>query len=162
MTVYSKSDFETRILKDSLPNAVKVALRDAVDSAAGAVADVEVVAATNVITAAESGTTFVLSSATEFVSTLPAPAAGLNYKFIVGAAPSGASYTVVTASNATIIQGLVVVNGATVAGANEDTITFADGAAAVGDWVEVISDGTNWYVSGQGAGAGAITLTDAA
>lgn len=121
----------------------------------------EDVTATNVITAAESGTTFFLNSATEFVSTLPAPAAGLRYKFIVKAAPSGASYTVVTNASANVIQGLVVVNGATVAGADEDTITFADTAAAVGDWAEVVSDGTNWYVSGQGGAAGAITLTQA-
>ena len=53
----------------------------------------EVVTATNVITAAESGTTFFLSSATEFVSTLPAPALGLNFTFIVAAAPASASYT---------------------------------------------------------------------
>src|SRR3972149_2841219 len=37
----------------------------------------EIVAATNVIAASESGTTFFLSHATEFASTLPAPAAGL-------------------------------------------------------------------------------------
>lgn len=121
----------------------------------------ETVTATNTITAAESGTTFILSSATEFVSTLPAPAAGLNYKFIIGAAPSGASYTVVTASSANIIEGTVVVNGASVLGSNEDTITFADGAAVVGDWVEVVSDGTSWFVTGVGSAASSITLTQA-
>ena len=65
----------------------------------------EVVTATNVIAAAESGTTFFLNAATEFVSTLPAPAAGLNFRFIVSAAPSGASYTVVTTSSSNIIIG---------------------------------------------------------
>lgn len=161
MTVYNKSDFESRILQDSLPNQVKTALRDAVQSSAGAYTDLETVVATNTITAAESGTTFVLSAATEFVSTLPAPAAGLNYKFIVGAAPSGASYTVVTNASGNVIQGSVLVDGAAVPGADEDTITFADGAAAVGDWAEVVSDGTNWYVMGVGEATGAITLTQA-
>ena len=122
---------------------------------------VETVTATNVITAAESGKTFILSSATEFVSTLPAPANGLRFKFIVGAAPAGASYTVVTDSSANVIEGVVVVNGASVAGANEETITFADGAAVIGDWVEVVSDGTSWFVCGAGSAAGAITLTQA-
>lgn len=121
----------------------------------------EVVTATETLVAGDSGKTIFLNSATEFVTTLPSPAAGLKFRFVVKAAPSGASYTVVTASSANVIQGLVVVNGASVAGADEDTITFADGAAVVGDWAEVVSDGTNWYVSGQGVAAGAITLTQA-
>lgn len=122
----------------------------------------EDVTATNVITYSECGTTYFLNSATEFVSTLPAPQAGCQFTFIVKAAPVGAAYTVVTASNATIINGLVVVNGASVTGASEDTITFAASAAIAGDWVTVESDGTYWFVRGQGHAAGAITLTDAA
>lgn len=122
-------------------------------------ANVETVAATNAITAAESGATFVLSSATEFASTLPAPAVGLRYKFIIGAAPSGASYTVVTTSGANIIEGTAVVAGAATPAVNEDTITFTDGAAAVGDWVEVISDGTSWFVTGIANAATGIAFT---
>lgn len=119
----------------------------------------EVVTATNVITAAESGKVFFLNSATEFVSTLPAPVAGAYFKFIVKAAPSGASYTVVTTGGANIIQGAAEVANSAVAAIDEDTITFTDGAAAVGDWVEVVSDGTNWYVSGHGVAATAIAFT---
>jgi len=110
----------------------------------------------------DSGTTFLLNSATEFATTLPVPMEGVNFKFIVKAAPSGANYTIVTSSNATIIQGLCVVNGASVAGADEDTITFTGAAAVVGDWCEIVSDGTNWYVSGQAVAATGITLTDEA
>lgn len=95
----------------------------------------------------------VLNSATEFAVTLPAPAEGLTYRFIVGAAPAGASYTVVTNSSANIISGVVSsadLNGAAdmVVAALSDTITFADGVAAVGDWVELVSDGTYWFLSG--------------
>jgi len=121
----------------------------------------ETVTATETLTSADSGKTIFLNSATEFVTTLPSPAAGLKFRFVVKAAPSGADYTVVTASSDNVIFGMVEVNGAAVAGVEEDTITFADGAAAVGDWAEVVSDGTNWYVSGQGVAAGAITLTQA-
>ena len=121
----------------------------------------EAVTAANVITAAESGTVYFLNSATEFASTLPAPAAGLHYKFIVKAAPSGASYTIVTNGGANVIQGSATVDGAAVPAVDEDTITLTDGAAAVGDWVEVVSDGTNWYVSGQGVAATAIAFTAA-
>jgi len=125
----------------------------------------ETVAATNAIAAAEAGSVFVLSHATEFVSTLPAVGectAGTSFKFIVGAAPVDASYTIVTGNSLeNTIYGLVNVNGSMVQGAAEDTITLADGNAAIGDWVEVTTDGTRWYVSGQAYAAGAITLTQA-
>ena len=52
-------------------------------------------------------------------------------------------------------------DGTAVPGADEHTITFTGGAAAVGDWVELIADDTNWYISGVGEAATAITLTAA-
>ena len=112
---------------------------------------VEDVTETNVITAAESGKTFFLNSATEFVSTLPAPAAGLNYTFIIKAAPSGANYTIVTNGGADIMIGMVTCATADDLGqadANADVITFVGGQSIVGDWVKLISDGTSWYFSG--------------
>lgn len=125
-------------------------------------AAIEVLTAAKTITAAESGKTFILNSGTAFITTLPSPAAGLHFKFVVGATPpSGGNHTVVTASNATIIQGSVEVAGAVVVGADEDTISFVDGGNS-GDWAYVISDGTNWYVSGMAAATGKLTLSDAA
>ncbi len=125
----------------------------------------EIVTATNVITASEAGKVFYLNSATEFQSTLPAlstVSAGTRFRFIVAAAPSGASYTIITGNSLeNKIYGMVEVNGAAVAAVTEDTITFADGAAAIGDWAQLDSDGTNWYLSGQGVAAGAITATQA-
>lgn len=127
----------------------------------------EVVTATNVITAAESGTTFFLNSATEFVSTLPAPAAGLEYEFIVAAAPSGASYTIVTTSSANIIKGQVYttdVNSATdpdFETSGGDTISFVDAKAVAGDRVLVKCDGTNWFAYGFCSVFDAITITTA-
>lgn len=130
------------------------------------VRQVEVVTTTNAIAAGESGTTYFLNSATGFASTLPAPAAGLWYKFIVGATPpTSGNHTVVTTSNATIIQGniaTVPVDDAGYRGDDEDTITFVASTALEGDYVEVISDGTNWYVSGMANVVEAITLTDEA
>jgi hypothetical protein len=126
--------------------------------------DFENVAAANTIAATECGKTFFLNDATEFQSILPTAASlgGCVMRFVVGAAPSGASYTVVTGNSLeNLIYGLAVVNGASVAAAAEDTITFADGAAVKGDWVELTNDDTSWYVSGQGSAAGAITLTQA-
>jgi hypothetical protein len=109
----------------------------------------EVVAATNVITAAESGKVFFLASATEFVSTLPAPAAGLHFTFIVAAAPAGASYTIVTDASAQVLVGGVHDAGGTAGDvestAGATTITFVDGQSVVGDTAMLWSDGTSWF-----------------
>ena len=119
----------------------------------GSVENTEVVLATNVITAAESGKTFYLSAAAGFVSTLPTAAAGLNFKFVVKTAPTTNGYTIVGTPVA-IIQGTVAANGAEdtvngVAAVNEDNVILVHNEAEPGDWVEFNSDGTNWYVTGQ-------------
>ena len=126
-------------------------------------ADCEVVTATNAITAAESGKTFFLASATEFLSTLPAPALGLRYKFIVALAPSGASYTIATNGSANIIIGGI--NELEVDDTEDgpysavgDLISFVDAVAVVGDWCEVISDGTSWFLTGQTNADGGVTI----
>lgn len=127
----------------------------------------EDVTATNVIATSECGKTFTLNSSTEFVSTLPAPTAGCRFRFIVKAAPSGASYTIVTASSANIVIGHVEtadVNSAAADGdvsTADDTITIVDGVAVVGDQVEIYSDGTSWYYLGHSRTYNGITATQA-
>jgi hypothetical protein len=123
----------------------------------------EVVAATNIITADESGKTFFLSAATEFVSTLPAPQKGMRFTFIVSAAPSGASYTVVTSGSANIIKGLQnsVAGDAGDSGTADDTISFVDGQAVAGDKVELYSDGTSWFAYAISKVAAGVTFTQA-
>jgi hypothetical protein len=127
----------------------------------------EVVTATNVIAASENGKTFFLNSATEFVSTLPAPALGLKFTFIVTAAPSGASYTIVTASSANIIKGSVyssdlnAANDGDIETSGGDTITLVDAKAVAGDRVELWCDGTNWFAQGFCSAFDAITITTA-
>ena len=120
----------------------------------------EVVTATNVITAEESGATFYLSSATEFVSTLPTPLLNLRYTFIISAAPSGANYTVVTDSGANIMHGLITdVNATTptLYATARDVVTFIGGTSLVGDRLEVESDGTSWFYKAFSGGDGGIT-----
>ena len=125
----------------------------------------EAVTTTNVITASETGTHFVLNSATAFVSTLPAPAAGLQFWFHVGASePSGGDHTIVTTSSANIIIGVITTSadGTAVSCATDsDTISFKDGAAKHGDFCHVWSDGTNWYLTGTVVAAGGATVTQA-
>jgi hypothetical protein len=125
----------------------------------------EVVAATNVITAAESGKVFFLNAATEFASTLPAPAAGLSFTFIVSAAPSGASYTVATEGGCQILAGHILTSGFADSGSDVETaatgttITFVDGVSVIGDRAHVISDGTSWFASCITAVEAGITIT---
>ena len=126
----------------------------------------ETVTAINTIAASESGTVYFLNSATEFVTTLPAPAAGLHYKFYVKAAPSGGNYTIVTNSSANVIVGNAS-SAEDAAGSVDfeatgcDTISFVADKAVFGDWVEVDCDGTNWYTTGICSVQDAITFTTA-
>ena len=108
--------------------------------------------------AADSGSTLVLNAAAGAAITLPAVADGLKYRFVVGAAFATTNWVVTAASS--VIQGTVIVNGASVIGSNENTISFVSTAETVGDFAEIECDGTNWYVSGVAAAAGGITLTD--
>lgn len=125
----------------------------------------EVVAATNVLTTAECGKTMTLAHATEFVTTLPAPTAGCEFGFIVGLAPSGANYTIVTTGSETI-KGVAfdMTGGAVSAGAGTaaaDTITLVGGTALAGDRVNLFSDGTSWHGLAFSSSSGAITYTSA-
>jgi hypothetical protein len=113
------------------------------------------------LTAADSGKTIFLDSATEFVTTLPLPAAGLRFTFIVKAAPVGTAYTVVTKNSANIIKGQQY-NAAGVAGDTgtaDDTITFVASSSVAGDRVELISDGTSWFAYAFCTLAASITFT---
>jgi len=120
-----------------------------INNAADESANVEVVITTNVIAAAESGKTFYLSLAGGFTSTLPAPAAGMRFRFIVKTAPT-TSYIITTDAGANILYGHMLERAGTagVAGAARDTFNFVANQAIIGDWVEFYSDGTNWYYHG--------------
>ena len=125
----------------------------------------EVVTAANTITAAENGKTFFLNSATEFASTLPAPFLGAKFAFIVSAAPSGASYTVVTEGGCQVLAGHVLTSGFADSGSDVETtatgttVTFVDGVSVVGDRAVVESDGTSWFASCICAAEAGITIT---
>jgi len=128
-------------------------------TSAGSLDSTKILTAVTTLRNADSGKTLILNSATEFAVTLPAPKLGLRFKIIVSAAPVGTAYTVVTNGGANLIDGSATVNGAVIAAANEDTITFTASAALSGDWVELNSDGTNWFVSGQAVAATGIVFT---
>ena len=119
----------------------------------------ESVTTTNVITAAESGKTFFLTHAGGFTSTLPAPAAGLRYKFVVAVAPTTA-YIVTTTSGSDLLYGtLLDIVGEQVAFAARDKVNFVANTSLVGDSLDVISDGTNWYCRAFSAANGGISTS---
>jgi hypothetical protein len=122
------------------------------DAAGGGVQAAEAMTALGTLTAADSGKTIFLNAAAGFAVTLPAPALGLRFKFVVMAAPSGGSYTVVTAGSPDqILSGRVITSqDAGGSGDSEDagtgtTITFVDGQAVVGDTAVVECDGTSYH-----------------
>ena len=125
---------------------------------------VETVTATNVLTASESGKTFFLDAAAGFLTTLPAPAAGLKFTFFVKTAPTSNGYTLApSGGTADIIC----------AGFNElevdtaddgpylsdgDLVTFVANVSVAGDYLTLISDGTKWYGYGQTNADGGVTI----
>jgi hypothetical protein len=133
-----------------------------VNGAVGTVA-VQSPTTTFAITAAMSGSVIYLNSTTAFVSTLPAPAAGLHYTVILKGVPASGAHTVVTATSANIIIG----NQNSVAGDQgdsgtaDDTISFVTGQTVAGDKVELWSDGTNWFAYAISKVAAGITFTQA-
>ena len=120
-----------------------------------------VISAATTLTAADSGRHYSLNAAAGAQITLPAVAtsAGLNFRFTVQALFATTAWTILAASN--VIQGGAIVNSVNVASANRNTITFAHAADTIGDYVQLHCDGVNWYVSGVGTTAGAITFTTA-
>lgn len=123
----------------------------------------ESVITTNVIAASESGKTFFLNLAAGFVSTLPAPVAGMRFTFIVGTAPTGGAYTIVSASSANIIKGIQhsSAGDAGDSGTADDTISFVANQAVAGDRVELFTDGTSWFAYAFSDVAAGVTFTQA-
>ena len=117
----------------------------------------------------DSGKVFFLNSATEFTTTLPSVSdagAGWYCKFIVKAAPASADYVITEKTSAD--TNIIVTNGIVelevdtgtdgLVNAGHTTITFADGVAIKGDWIDVLCDGTNFYVKGATNADGGISL----
>jgi hypothetical protein len=125
---------------------------------------VETLTAARVVTAADSGTTFICSGAAGKAITLPSVAdagAGFNCKFIVGQAFATTDW-VITATAAIMVGGINELEvdtsddgPSTVAGT---TINIELGAETIGDYVEFLCDGTKFFINGQSKLDGAFTL----
>ena len=117
----------------------------------------ETLTAATTLTAADSGRTYLISG-TGYTVTLPAPHAGFNVKFIVAAAFSTATVIKTPADNRDTLNGGVIVNGAIVESDATDRVTFEDDAESVGDFIEISSDGTSFFLFGNGNAASSITV----
>jgi len=116
------------------------------------------------LTEAQSGKLFTLGTAGGFTTTLPLPAAGLKYDFVVKVAPTTA-YIILSSAVANIIEGGMATKAdgaALVFAAASDTITFVANTSLIGDRVTLISDGTYWYATGYCATATGIVGSQAA
>lgn len=111
-----------------------------------------------VLTNADSGKVVILNAAAGAAITLPAKAAGLKYKFIVGASFATTSWTV-TSAEGDNLQGSLIVAGLVVDVDAADVITFVNTAENIGDFVEVFCDGTSWHTFGNALTSGGITAT---
>mgnify|MGYP003154559373 FL=1 len=130
---------------------------------------VKVLSTASTLAESDSGSIFLLNSTAEFATTLPAVAtagAGWYCKIVVEAAPSGASYTVIEGegsdANVIIVNGIneleVDTSDDGVSSTGCSTITFADGVAIKGDFIDIWCDGSNYYVSGQTKADGGISV----
>jgi len=120
--------------------------------------DVGGISAAKTLTADESnGQTYILDAAAGYVVTLPAPTQGWSCKFIVGALFATTNY-VITAETAGQLQGNVMEVSTVEAVSAADTITINAAADAIGDSLELSSDGTSIFVKGSFLTVGAVTV----
>ena len=104
-------------------------------------------ASSHTLGAKDSGKTYFLESTVARTITLPAVKAGLKFKFI--ATDTTADSSIATSEGTALLKGGAECGDAylTLAG----TTIIVEAAGAVGDWLEMVCDGTYWYVSGHGA-----------
>jgi hypothetical protein len=115
--------------------------------------------ATTTLVAADSGTTYYLSASGTTII-LPAKAAGLNFKFVVGGALDTGN-VIIDSAEGDNIEGTLIVAGAVVDCDAEDQINFVTDGENLGDYVELHSNGTNWFIGDSGAlTASKLTCTD--
>jgi len=123
---------------------------------------VETLITTKAVSATESGKTFFLDLAAGFTTTLPAPAIGLRYKFIVKTAPTTAYIINTPTANIMVVSVNELETDTTEDGPSDDdadTFNFVANVALPGDFVDVYCDGTKWYLLGQSRADGAVTTS---
>jgi hypothetical protein len=115
------------------------------------------ITAERVLAAADSGGVFSIAQTSTYGITLPAPAQGLSYKFVLVAA--GAFTVTITATGA-YLYGIHHVDGASVSINATTSIVFVSGTAVVGDIVELYGvDSTHWMARIHISATGGVTTS---
>ena len=109
------------------------------------------------LTQSDSGSIKYLKASTGKAVSLPAPVDGFKIKFVTGQAFATTAWTIV--STGANIRGGAIVNSVYVASAGTTTITFSASAETIGDFIELTSDGTSYFVTGVGALASSIAFS---
>ena len=97
--------------------------------------DVDAVSAAVTLTSADSGKWYELAASAGVTVTLPAVESGLNFRFVVANAFDTSNY-IIDSAEGDNIDGILVVNGASVAASGEDQINFVASAESVGDFID--------------------------
>lgn len=102
------------------------------------------------LTASQTGSTFDMGTA-GLDLTLPAVASskGVSYRFVVSAAYATTNMTVVSAEGDNI-EGSLIVAGAVVDCDANDVITSVNDGENIGDFFDLFSDGTYWFIGASG------------
>ena len=126
---------------------------------------------TKTLTVADSGNTYFVNIASNTVYVeLPTAVGndGLKYKFILHVLSDNEAtkdFVLQTAADSEDIQGHIFEDQAALTEITSDTSMVqwdtSDGAATVGDWIEVISFDGHWYATGVANTAAAIDIADA-
>ena len=113
-------------------------------------------AADVVLTSNMSGTTFICTpGAANHIVTLPSPLIpGLRYSFIHSAI---VAYSITFNAGAGLLRGYYVLDGAVTGIAGSASIAFT-ATATPGDVIEMLSDGTNWYTTGNTSAAAGLAV----
>jgi len=110
-------------------------------------------ASTHNLEVGDSGKTYFVSSTVARTINLPAPTAGVSYKFIMSDTTADSS---IVATGAYLLGGIHAGNSyLTLAG----TTIVCELAGAAGDCLNVVSDGTYWYIDGNSAHAAGFSVT---
>jgi hypothetical protein len=105
----------------------------------------DALASSHALEVGDSGKVFFVSNTVARTITLPAPSPGVYYKFIMTDTTTDSSI----AATGNLIKGGAECGDAYLTLAGTTIVLEAEGS--VGDFLEFISDGTYWYVSGHGA-----------
>jgi len=109
------------------------------------------------LTISDSGKVCYLKSATGRAINLPAPTSGFKLKVVTAQTFATTAWTFV--STGANIRGGAIVNSVFVASAGTTTITLSASAETLGDWFEITSDGTSYFINGVYAAASGVAFS---